>query len=134
MAISNVTIGKYLSQKAVEKSVNRDAHLSALMLLPQLVKTSVLKETAPNQKNSKNILEVQRFYGATSYEKNLYPVKLTVKILRQKRNNVYSYEVIDIENPGLSPGNPQTGTLEPSSPKKVGNSLLPEFSVYKDTN
>jgi hypothetical protein len=54
-------------------------------------------------------------YGFINYEGNTYLVKLTVKVLREKRNNVYSYEVMKIENPGLSPGNPQTGTLEPSS-------------------
>lgn len=58
MNISNVTIGKYLSQKAVEKSVNKDAHVSVLIMLPQLVKTAILKEVTPDQKNSKNIREV----------------------------------------------------------------------------
>jgi predicted nucleic acid binding AN1-type Zn finger protein len=99
MAISNVTIGKYLSQKAVEKSVNRDAHVSVLITLPQLVKTAILKEVTPDQKNSKNIREVRRLYGVVNYEENLYSVKLTVKVLREKRNNVYSYEVVDMKNP-----------------------------------
>jgi hypothetical protein len=131
LTISNVTIGKYLSQKAVGKSVNRDAHLSVLIILPQLVKTSVLKEATADKKNSKNILEVQRLYGVISYEGNLYLVKLTVKVLREKRNNVYSYEVINTENPGINPGNLQAGTLEPSSSNKMGNSLLPDFLLFK---
>jgi hypothetical protein len=103
--------------------------MSALTQLPKIVKTAILGEVAPDPKSSKNIQEVQRLYRAISYEGNLYPVRLTVKVLREKRNNVYSYEVIDIESPSLHPGNPQAGTLESSLPEKVGNSLLPESST-----
>jgi hypothetical protein len=94
MTISNIAIGKYLSQKASEKSINLNLHLSTLMQLPKLIKISVLRETNSDAKNSKNIKEIQRLYGFINYEGNTYLVKLTVKVLREKRNNVYSYEVV----------------------------------------
>jgi hypothetical protein len=100
MHISNKVIGKYLSEKAVKKSVNQAAHLSALKQLPSLVKTSILKESSPDIEHSRNIMEIQRLYGAVNYDGKTYPVKITVKVLQDKINNVYTYEVIDVETIG----------------------------------
>jgi hypothetical protein len=130
LRVSNKIIGKYLSEKAVKKSVSIDAHLSALMQLPSLVKTSILKESSPDSENSRNIKEVQRFYGAINYEGKTYLVKLTVKVLVDKINNVYTYEVIDIENPNGQKSRSDksmAGTSESATPDNAGlvSSLLP---------
>ncbi len=97
--VSKATIDKCLSEKAVTKSVYFPAHLSALVVLPKLIETAVLKEKAPNRKDSISVIEVQRFYGAINYEGCCYPVKLTVKVVVNEGKRAYSYEVLQIENP-----------------------------------
>jgi hypothetical protein len=92
--IAKNAIDKYLSKKAVEKSINRDAHLSALVKLPQLIKTSLLKETQQDRANNENIKNIQRFYGAISSEGKTHSVKITVKAIKTERNKAYSYEVM----------------------------------------
>ncbi|MDR0711680.1 MAG: hypothetical protein LBF67_05000 [Prevotellaceae bacterium] len=97
--ISNGTIGKCLSQKAVEKSVSIDAHLAALMQLPKLIETAILREIKQDRDNNPQIKEIQRLYGFISYKEQTYPVKITVKVTQNKGNKAYSYEVTEIENP-----------------------------------
>jgi hypothetical protein len=97
--IAKNAIDKYLSQKAVEKSINKGIHLSALVKLPQLIKTSILKETHPDRADDENIKNIQRFYGAINYEEEIYPVKITVKAIKNEGNKAYSYEVMEIESP-----------------------------------
>ncbi|GHT81495.1 hypothetical protein FACS189467_5660 [Bacteroidia bacterium] len=102
MRISNLAVGKYLSEKAIKKSVSLDAHLSALKQMPNLIKTALLKESNPDKNNSVNIKEIRRLYGAINYESNVYSVKITVKVVKNEDNKAYSYEVMDIENPDAS--------------------------------
>lgn len=97
--VSGTTIGKYLSEKAVIKSVSIDAHLSALRVLPNLVETAVLQEITPDKKNNPDVIEIQRFYGVIMYENSNYPVKLTIKVVVNEGKRAYSYEVLQIENP-----------------------------------
>jgi hypothetical protein len=136
--ISKTAIDKYLSMKAVKKSVNMDAHLSALKQLPKLIETSVLKETHPDKGDDINIKEIQRLYGAIDYERQTYPVKITVKVIKSGENNAYSYEVMEIENPDeqLShPGSSSVGDIGDLVPKS--DDFLPqstEFSISKGTN
>ncbi|MDR3180379.1 MAG: hypothetical protein LBT61_00420 [Prevotellaceae bacterium] len=97
--VSKTAIDKYLSMKAVKKSVSMNTHLSALKILPKLIQTSILKETHPDKGNDINVKEIQRLYGTISYEGQTYPVKITVKVIKRKGNNAYSYEVMKIESP-----------------------------------
>ena len=103
IAVSGVAVEKYLSDKAVSKSVSLDAHLSALKVLPKLIEISILKEKHPDKNENSNVKEIQRLFGAIHYEKVVYPVKLTVKVTYIEARKAYSYEVMKIENP--------TGTL-----------------------
>jgi hypothetical protein len=97
--IAKNAIDKYLSASAVLKSVNKDVHLSTLMVLPRLIETSVLSESQPDRDNNYHIKEIQRFYGTISYENTIFPVKITVKAIQNEGNKAYSYEVMKIESP-----------------------------------
>ena len=94
VCIAKNTIGKYLSASAVLKSIDKDIHLSALMQLPKLIKTAVLKERQKDKHNNPDIKEIQRFYGAILYENNVYFVKITVKAYPVWQYKAYSYEVL----------------------------------------
>ena len=99
ISVSRSAIDKCLSESAVKKSVSFDAHLSTLVQLPKLVETSVLTEIKPDRLHDSNIGEIRRFVGRICYEGEVYPVKLTVKVIKLEGNKVYSYEVIQIESP-----------------------------------
>ena len=97
--MSRTAVDKYLSESAIRKSTSVDAHLSALIKIPKLIETSVLRETKRDRDNNTNISEIRRFYGAIYYENEIYPIKITVKVIKQEGNKAYSYEVMQIENP-----------------------------------
>ena len=97
--VSNAAIEKYLSEKAIKKSINLDTHFSALKTLPQIIETSMLQARRPDRDNDPNIVEIQRFYGKIYHEGGIYPVKTTIKVIRNEGNNAYSYEVMKIETP-----------------------------------
>jgi hypothetical protein len=99
ISVSKSAINKYLSEKTVTKSVSLDAHLSALKQLPKLIKTSILTERTPDKNESQSIIEIQRLYGKINYNGNTYPVKTTVKVVRNEGSRAYSYEVMEIESP-----------------------------------
>ena len=135
--ISNLAVDKYLSEKAVKKSVSLDAHLSTLVSIPQLIETSILKETGTDINNDVNIKQIQRFYGSVNYNGNVYPVKITVKAYKNNTNKAYSYEVLDIENPAADgQGVHSAGTLGDLTPSKSKVDYLPrtaDVSVDKGT-
>jgi len=58
-----------------------------------------LKETKPDRFNDSNINEIQRFFGSINYDNEIYPVKITVKVIKYGENKAYSYEVMQIESP-----------------------------------
>jgi hypothetical protein len=99
ISVSRTAIDKYMSASAVLKSVNKNAHMSALKVIPELLKTSLLKESNKDRDDDYHIKEIQRLYGAISYEGKTYPVKITVKATKNEGNKAYSYEVIQIESP-----------------------------------
>jgi predicted transglutaminase-like protease len=88
--------------------------LSTLKVLPELIKTSILKETHPDKGKDVNIKEIQRLYGTVNYGEKKYPIKITVKIIKSEGNKAYSYEVMGIESPDeqlSQPGNSPTGDI-----------------------
>jgi len=99
ICVSRTAIDKYLSESAIKKSVSVNAHLSALIQIPRLIESSVLKETKRDRVNDSNISEIRRFYGAINFENEIYPVKITVKVIKDGKNKAYSYEVMQIESP-----------------------------------
>ncbi|MCL2682105.1 MAG: hypothetical protein FWE63_01300 [Bacteroidales bacterium] len=100
--VSSKAIDKYLSESAIKKSVSQCAHLSALIKIPELIKTAILKDIHDDTNQDKNIKEIQRLYGAIIYEGNIYPVKITIKVSQIEGSKAYSYEVMKIENPNGS--------------------------------
>ena len=85
ICVSRTAIDKYLSSSAVKKSESLDTHLSALIQIPNLIETSILKETKRNRVNDININEIRHFYGAISYENDIYPVKIKDTHIFHKR-------------------------------------------------
>jgi hypothetical protein len=135
--VSKKAIDKYLSKKAVKKSVNMDTHLSTLKILPKLIETSILQEIHQDKGNDVNIKEIQRLYGVVNYEGQVHSVKLTVKVIKNGSNNAYSYEVMKIKNPDKQlshPGNSPVGDIGDLVPKSAD--FLPQstdFIYHKDT-
>ncbi|MDR0691810.1 MAG: hypothetical protein LBF69_02095 [Prevotellaceae bacterium] len=135
--ISKKAIDKYLSASAVLKSVNKDAHLSVLKVMPELLKTSLLKEKNTDRADDYHIKEIQRFYGAISYEGQTHPIKITVKATRNEGNKAYSYEVLDIENPveqNLPGQSTSSGQWNASASKDRHTFPHLEVSTNKDTD
>ena len=107
--ISRKAIKKYLHPSATSKSESILVHLSVLKVLPNIIDASVEVEIHAdymkiNEERSiynpinKDVL-IHRFYGAISFQDNLYRIKTT--ILENKDysipNKPHSFEVIKIE-------------------------------------
>ena len=122
--ISRTAIEKYLSQKAVEKSVSIDAHLSALRVLPQIIKNSIVGEIHADRDGNTNIKDIARLFSEIEISRGTYRVKITVK--RYKDNKVkskaYSYEVTEIELLDGQHGETHTDCAD-FSPRKSNNSI-----------
>lgn len=77
--ISGMAIDKYLSQKAVEKSVSIDVHFSALRVMPQIIANSFVGETHGDKKGDEHIKDIVLLFSAIEIEGKSYRVKTTVK-------------------------------------------------------
>ncbi len=108
--ISVKSIEKFLSEKAVKKSVNKDVHLSVLLVLPRILKSGIDAEQHVDYKKDKNGLRspqngvnsnviIHFLYSVVQLKGSLYRVKMTVKedITQCVAKKVYSYEAIEIE-------------------------------------
>ena len=133
ISISKSAIDKYLSASAVLKSIDKNVHLSALVILPRLLETSILKETKQDRGNNRDVKEIQRFYGAINYENKIFPVKITVKVYQIGTNKAYSYEVMKIETPIII--NELSGQLFQSGQREQYSTSSPhsDISNSKDT-
>jgi hypothetical protein len=114
--ISNTAIDKYLSKKAVEKSASKDIHLSALRILPDIIKNSFVGNIHADKNNNDNIKDIVRLFSAIEISDKTYCVK----------TKAYSYEVTEIELLNGSHGNDLASPL----PRTFNNSI----SDCKDTN
>ncbi|GIV32665.1 MAG: hypothetical protein KatS3mg031_0200 [Chitinophagales bacterium] len=102
--ISNNAISKFLSHSSVNKSAHPNVHLSALMILPQLIASAVVGQRHPDKKEAVDIKEILRLYAALVLDQVLYPVKITVKVFRNDNiHRAYNYEVIKVEMPEGKP-------------------------------
>lgn len=97
--ISGTAIDKYLSEKAVSKSDNKDVHLSALKVMPSIIENSIVGEILGDKKGDRHLKDIVRLYGAINLDGQSYRVKTTVKRYNSEneKSKAYSYEVTEIE-------------------------------------
>lgn len=125
--ISNTSIEKYLSEKAVDKSDNKDVHLSALRVLPSVIEKSVVGEIHADKKGDTNIKDVVRLFGCLQLNGKLYRVKTTVKRYSDSRNidKAYSYEITKIELlEGSGTPHTQSADFAPTSNNSISAAKL----------
>lgn len=105
--ISRIAVDKYLSQKAVEKSVSIDVHFSALRVMPRIITNSFVGKTHEDKKGDVHIKDIVLLYSAMDIEGKTYQVKTTVKRYKDPitKTKAYSYEVTEIEPLDVEPGN-----------------------------
>ncbi|MDR3132710.1 MAG: hypothetical protein LBU42_01635 [Prevotellaceae bacterium] len=72
----------------MKKSIHLNAHLSTLLKLPELIETARLKDTHADKNSDTNVKEIQRLYNSIKYEEKVYPVKITVKSIKNNRDKV----------------------------------------------
>lgn len=97
--ISGTAIEKYLSQKVVDKSDNKDVHLSALRVILQIIEYSIVGEIHKDKNNIPQLKDIVRLYSVIDIDEKTYRVKTTVKRYNNSdvRSKAYSYEVTEIE-------------------------------------
>lgn len=121
--ISNTAVGKYLSEKAIDKSISKDVHMSVLKVLPSVLRESVDAYQHGDRKKVKNVrsekfginpdVMIHRCFGAVNIGDKVYGVKITLKENVKTRENkkLYSYEATKIE---LLDGKNEGVTMTPS--------------------
>ena len=119
--ISGTAIDKYLSEKAVSKSDNKDVHLSALKVMPSIIENSIVGEVHEDKKGDRHLKDVVRLYGAIDIDGQNYRVKTTVKRYNSEneKSKAYSYEVTEIELLEGTHGDDNNGEL----PRSGNNSI-----------
>lgn len=124
--ISGTAVEKYLSQKAVEKSVSIDVHFSALRVMPQIISNSIVGETHEDKKEDEHIKDIVLLYGAIDIDGKTYRVKTTVKRYNDPntRTKAYSYEVTEIEPLDVELGNEVTHSPNSSNSPISATKLL----------
>lgn len=121
--ISNTAVGKYLSEKAIDKSISKDVHMSVLKELPSVLRESVDAYQHGDRKKVNNVrsekfginpdVMIHRCFGAVNIGGKVYGVKITLKENVKTRENkkLYSYEATKIE---LLDGKNEGVTMTPS--------------------
>ena len=121
--ISNTAVGKYLSEKAIDKSISKDVHMSVLKVLPYVLRESVDAYQHGDRKKVNNVrsekfginpdVMIHRCFGAVNIGGKVYGVKITLKENVKTRENkkLYSYEATKIE---LLDGKNEGVTMTPS--------------------
>lgn len=111
--ISNNNIKKYLSglegEDLAGRGVDLEVHLSALMVLPEIIEQSIPAEVhadyekVDGKRSADNSVDrgllIHRYYGAISYKGKIYRVKTTLKEFanRSYKPAAYNYELSKIE-------------------------------------
>lgn len=128
--ISNTAVGKYLSEKSVKKSANKDVHMSVLKVLPSILRESVdaIQHVDRNKVGNERSEDfgvnpdvmIHRCYGAVNIGDKVYGVKITLKenVRTHEKTKIYSYEATKIE---LLDG--QSGDVAMTSPRNSNNSI-----------
>ena len=131
--ISGTAVDKYLSQKAVEKSVSIDVHFSALRVMPRIITNSFVGETHEDKKGDEHIKDIVLLYGAIDIEGKTYRVKTTVKRYNDPitKTKAYSYEVTEIEPLDVEHGNEVTHSPNSSNSSISAAKLLQNIESRK---
>lgn len=128
--ISNTAVGKYLSEKAVKKTANKDVHMSVLKVLPSVLRESIdaIQHVDRNKVGNDRSEDfginpdvmIHRCYGAVNIGGKVYGVKITLKenVRTHEKTKLYSYEATKIE---LLDG--QSGDVAMTSPRNSNNSI-----------
>jgi hypothetical protein len=101
VTISNNSIDKILSGKAVDKSFNSHAHFLAAANIEKLFSNAIEPFRFPlnPEKNNENYREVKRLYAPMAFEGRIILVKFTVIVMLNKKEGkrIYSLEAIDTD-------------------------------------
>jgi hypothetical protein len=96
--ISNNSIEKMLSGKAIDKSFDRQAHFLAAVNIEKLFYNAIEPFSFPfdPHKSNENYRAIRRLYTPMAYMGRIIPVKMTVvEMLNEKEGKrIYSLEVI----------------------------------------
>jgi len=99
--LSTNSMEKMLSGKAVDKSVNKEAHFLAAANLEKLFSNAIepFKFLLNPEKNNENYREVRRLYAPMSFGKRIIPVKFTVLVMMNEKEGkrIYSLEAINVD-------------------------------------
>jgi hypothetical protein len=100
VTVSNKSIEKILSGKAIDKSVDKKAHFFAAVNLDKLFPYAIEPYKFPMDpnKNNENYRAVRRLYAPMAYGGRILPVKFTVMELlnEYEGKRLYSLEAIDV--------------------------------------
>jgi hypothetical protein len=99
--VSMNSIDKILSGKAVDKSLDGEAHFLVAANLEKLFSNAVEPFKFPfnPEKHNENYREVRRLYAPMAYKGRIIPVKFTViEMMNEKEGKrIYSLEAIDVD-------------------------------------
>lgn len=99
--ISNKSVDKILSGKAIGKSASKEAHFLAVANLERLFSNAIEPFEFPfdPEKSNENYLEIKRLYAPMAFVKRIIPVKFTVMVMRNEREGkrIYSLEAINVD-------------------------------------
>ena len=108
--ISRKAIEKFTSETSVNKSEDKDIHMSVLIKLPELIREGVEAESHPDYKKDRNgfrsvtnginkNVTMHRVYSAAGIGDSIYRVKITLKEDRTQgaTRKTYNYEATKIE-------------------------------------
>ena len=141
--ISRTAIDKYFSSSAVSKSVSADVHMSAVTVLPDIIRESIVGEIHPDYKKVNGIrspknganqdVDIHRLYGALSIDGQNYRVKTTVKKYNDgvTKSKPYSYEVLKIELLDESSSSGSLDTLPNGKTSRTANLLKDVEKSYE---
>jgi hypothetical protein len=99
--VSNKTVDKILSGKAVDKSFDREAHFLAAANLEKLFSRAIepFSFDKDTEKNNEHLKAIRRLYTPMAFNGRIVPVKFTIKEMDNERDGtrIYSLEAIDVD-------------------------------------
>jgi hypothetical protein len=99
--VSNKTVDKILSGKAVDKSFDRSAHFLATANLEKLFSKAIepFNFDKDAEKNNEHLKAIRRLYAPMLFNGRIIPVKFTIKEMDNERDGtrIYSLEAIDVD-------------------------------------
>ncbi|GHU16025.1 hypothetical protein FACS1894163_04620 [Spirochaetia bacterium] len=99
--VSNNTVEKILSGKAVDKSFDRKAHFRAAANLEKLFSNAIepFNFDKAAEKNNEHLKAIRRLYAPMAFNGRVVPVKFTIKEMDNERDGrrIYTLEAIDVD-------------------------------------